>query len=91
MVGGIMGGRMSDITYRRNIEKAKENNQEIHPEMRLGGFFFYASMVLQLASFVAYGWCLEENVHFAYGLVCQFFRKLQRIQYLLKFDLNLYS
>ncbi|KAK4514636.1 ATPase [Mucor velutinosus] len=73
MVGGIMGGRMSDITYRRNVEKAKENDQEVHPEMRLGGFLFYASMVLQLVSFVAYGWCLEENVHFAYGLVCQFF------------------
>ncbi|KAF1802737.1 major facilitator superfamily domain-containing protein [Mucor lusitanicus] len=76
MVGGIMGGRMSDITYRRNIEKAKENDQEVHPEMRLGGFLFYASMALQLVSFVAYGWCLEENVHFAYGLVCQFFCKL---------------
>ncbi|CEP08708.1 hypothetical protein [Parasitella parasitica] len=54
-------------------EKAKEKGEDVHPEMRLGGFFFYASMVLQLVSFVAYGWCLEENVHFAYGLLCQFF------------------
>lgn len=73
MLGGILGGRMSDKTYNRNVSTANANNLEIYPEMRLGGPIMYASILLQLCGFIAYGWCLEKNVHFAYGLVCQFF------------------
>lgn len=75
MIGGIAGGRMSDKIYNRRVAKAREQELEIYPEMRLGGPLFYASIVLQLFAFIAYGWCIEENVHFAYGLVCQFFSK----------------
>lgn len=75
MIGGISGGRMSDKIYNKRIAKAKETGQEIYPEMRLGGPFFYASILLQLVSFIGYGWCVEKNVHFAYGLVFQFFCK----------------
>lgn len=75
MVGGIVGGRMSDKIYNRRVAKARETEQEIYPEMRLGGPLFYASIVLQLFGFIAYGWCIEKNVHFAWGLVCQFFSK----------------
>ncbi|KAI8078060.1 major facilitator superfamily domain-containing protein [Gilbertella persicaria] len=73
MLGGILGGRMSDKVYNKSLNKAKANNQEIYPEMRLGSFLFYSMILLQLVAFIAYGWCLEKNVHFAYGLVCQFF------------------
>ncbi len=76
MIGGIVGGRMSDKIYNQRVAKAKAEGQEIYPEMRLGGPLFYASIILQLFGFVAYGWCIEKNVHFAYGLVCQFFSKL---------------
>ena len=73
MIGGIVGGRLSDRTYIKRVAKAKAMDQEIYPEMRLGGPLFYASILLQLLGFVAYGWCIEKNVHFAYGLVTQFF------------------
>ncbi|KAI9484053.1 MAG: major facilitator superfamily domain-containing protein [Benjaminiella poitrasii] len=73
MTGGIMGGRMSDKTYTKNTKKTKETKQDIYPEMRLGGSILWGSIVLQLFGFVAYGWCIEKNVHFAYGLLCQFF------------------
>ncbi|KAG2230535.1 hypothetical protein INT48_001187 [Thamnidium elegans] len=73
MIGGIVGGRMSDKIYNKRVAKVKETNQPIYPEMRLGGVIFYCSIILQLVSFTAYGWCVEKNVHFAYGLVCQFF------------------
>lgn len=73
MIGGIAGGRMSDKIYNKRVAKARAAEQEIYPEMRLGGPLFYSSILLQLLSFIAYGWCVEKNVHFAYGLVCQFF------------------
>ncbi|KAM3583814.1 hypothetical protein VKS41_003785 [Umbelopsis sp. WA50703] len=68
MAGGIFGGRYSDNMYRRRVEKEGES----WPELRLGGWLMWASIGLQGAAFVAYGWCVRENVHFAWGLVCQF-------------------
>ncbi|KAI9269650.1 major facilitator superfamily domain-containing protein [Helicostylum pulchrum] len=82
MIGGIAGGRMSDRIYNKRVAKVKETNQPIYPEMRLGGVVFYGSILLQLVSFIAYGWCVEKNVHFAYGLVCQFFRKFSFFSFL---------
>lgn len=75
MIGGIVGGRMSDKIYNKRVAKARAAEQEIYPEMRLGGPLFYSSILLQLCGFIAYGWCVEKNVHFAYGLLCQFFSK----------------
>ncbi|KAI8990893.1 major facilitator superfamily domain-containing protein [Mycotypha africana] len=73
MAGGIIGGRTSDKIFNRNREKVMAKNEEVYPEMRLGGPYYYAAIVLQLFAFIAYGWCIEKNVHFAYGLVCQAF------------------
>lgn len=75
MLGGVVGGKISDKLYTKSMLTAKENNQETYPEMRLGLVFFFAAIILQLLAFVAYGWCVEKDVHFAYGLVCQFFSK----------------
>lgn len=76
MIGGMLAGRLSDKIYIRRVAKAKAEERDIYPEMRLGGPIFYVALILQLASFTAFGWCIEKNVHFAYGLVCQFFCKL---------------
>lgn len=76
MIGGILGGKISDKTYNRSASKAQANNLEIYPEMRLGGSVIYGAILLQFCGFTAYGWCLQKNVHFAYGLVCQFFSKI---------------
>ncbi|KAI8369662.1 major facilitator superfamily domain-containing protein [Blakeslea trispora] len=73
MLGGIFGGRLSDKIYNKSVEKAKAENQSAIAEMRLGGVLFYSMILLQLIAFVAYGWCIQKNVHFAFGLVCQFF------------------
>ncbi|KAG1459776.1 hypothetical protein G6F56_006090 [Rhizopus delemar] len=72
MTGGNIGGRISDRVYNKRIEKAKENGQEIYPEMRLSGPTLVFSTIVQFLSITAYGWCVDKNVHFAYGLVCQF-------------------
>jgi MFS family permease len=76
MAGGIFGGRYSDNMYRRRVEKEGES----WPELRLGGWLMWASIGLQGAAFVAYGWCVRENVHFAWGLVCQFIREYNIFQ-----------
>ncbi|KAJ2964976.1 hypothetical protein NQZ79_g83 [Umbelopsis isabellina] len=68
MTGGVFGGRYSDNMYRRRVEKEGES----WPELRLGGWLMWTSIALQGAAFVAYGWCVQKNVHFAWGLVCQF-------------------
>ncbi|KAI8371749.1 major facilitator superfamily domain-containing protein [Radiomyces spectabilis] len=71
MIGGIAGGRMSDRVYNKRVAQAEGG--VIHPEMRISGVLFALALILQLCAFVAYGWCVQENVHFAFGLICQFF------------------
>ncbi|KAI8331554.1 major facilitator superfamily domain-containing protein [Chlamydoabsidia padenii] len=79
MVGGIAGGRLSDVRYNKAVAKLDESTQQdgtklqSYPEMRLGGILYYGSIVLNLVALTAYGWCIQENVHWAYGVVCQFF------------------
>lgn len=75
MIGGMFGGRMSDRRYNSRATIAKENNQPVHPEMRLGGPLFYSGIIFQMFAFAAYGWCIQEELHFAYGLVFQFISK----------------
>lgn len=74
MSGGIFGGRYSDKLYRTRVAKA---NGESWPEQRLGGWVMWTSIVVEGVAFIAYGWCVKMNVHFAWGLVCQFFRKCE--------------
>jgi MFS family permease len=72
MLGGIFGGRYSDNLYRRRVAEA---GGESWPEMRLGGVLMWIAVLIQGIAFIAYGWCITKDVHFAWGLVCQFFRK----------------
>jgi hypothetical protein len=72
MLGGIYGGRYSDNLYRRRVAEA---GGESWPEMRLGSWLMWTSIVVEAAALIGYGWCVQKNVHFAWGLVCQFFRK----------------
>ncbi|KAI9303348.1 major facilitator superfamily domain-containing protein [Cunninghamella echinulata] len=63
------------------VENQTNNNTNQHqhqlkrpsPEARLGGIIFYGSILIQLLAITAFGWCIQERVHFAFGLVCQFF------------------
>ncbi|KAI8581539.1 hypothetical protein K450DRAFT_231796 [Umbelopsis ramanniana AG] len=70
MSGGLFGGRYSDKLYRSRVAKA---NGESWPEQRLGGWVMWTSIAVEGLAFIAYGWCIKMNVHFAWGLVCQFF------------------
>ncbi|KAI9244106.1 major facilitator superfamily domain-containing protein [Phascolomyces articulosus] len=72
MIGSLSGGRFSDMAYKKQVEKTK-NKDEIRAEMRLSSPIFYAAIVILLFSFIAFGWCIQKNVHFAAGLVCIFF------------------
>ncbi|KAI9497395.1 major facilitator superfamily domain-containing protein [Zychaea mexicana] len=72
IIGGLAGGKFSDTTYKKRVKKVK-STEEIRAEMRLGGPVFYGSLVLQLFAFIAFGWCIEKNVHYGVGLVCLFF------------------
>jgi hypothetical protein len=56
------------------------SNGEPVPEMRLGGIVFYAGIFLQCAAFIAYGWCVQANAFWGYGLVCLFFGKKDLVQ-----------
>ncbi|KAI8140913.1 major facilitator superfamily domain-containing protein [Fennellomyces sp. T-0311] len=72
LIGGLAGGRFSDSTYKRRLRKLNDND-EVYPEMRLGGPVFYVSLFIQFAAFTAFGWCVQKDVHYAVGLVCLFF------------------
>jgi predicted MFS family arabinose efflux permease len=76
ILGSLIGGRLSDSIYNKRVANAKNKNQDSYPEMRLGGLLFYMGIIIQSLAFIAYGWCIQEEVHFAYGLVCQFISKL---------------
>ena len=71
MLGGLVGGRFSDAAYKKQMKIKDED--EIRAEMRLMSPIFYVSIILLLFSFIAFGWCIQENVHYAAGLVCIFF------------------
>jgi hypothetical protein len=72
VMGSIIGGRISDKEY---IERVEKSGGEGYPEMRIGGPWFIASIILLTASNIAYGWCVEINVHYAIPLVLQVFSK----------------
>ncbi|KAG2216730.1 hypothetical protein INT45_007629 [Circinella minor] len=72
VLGGLIGGKCSDTAYKKQMKKVK-NKGEIQAEMRLVTPIFYASIILSLASFITFGWCIQANVHYAAGLVCVFF------------------
>ncbi|CAO3610823.1 unnamed protein product [Cunninghamella blakesleeana] len=54
-------------------DKEIKYQQQPYPEMRIGGFAFYGAIVLQLLAITCYGWLIQYKIHFAFGLVCQFF------------------
>ncbi|KAI8344127.1 major facilitator superfamily domain-containing protein [Chlamydoabsidia padenii] len=70
VIGALVGGQWSDRMYNKQVDKA---NGESTPEMRLGGIIFYAGIFLQCIAFIAYGWCVQVNAFWGYGLVCLFF------------------
>ncbi|CAO3595282.1 unnamed protein product [Absidia cylindrospora] len=66
--------KVSDPNNNRSNDNEQVRQQlQPYPEMRLGGILFYGAIVLNLFALTAYGWCVQENVHWAYGVVCQFF------------------
>ncbi|KAI9269725.1 major facilitator superfamily domain-containing protein [Helicostylum pulchrum] len=75
VIGGMIGGRVSDKRYNNRVTIAKQNDQQVYPEMRLGGPTFYFGIIFQLFAFTGYGWCIQKELHFAYGLVFQFISK----------------
>ncbi|KAI9264936.1 major facilitator superfamily domain-containing protein [Phascolomyces articulosus] len=72
IISGVFGGRISDALYISRVAKLPPGTKP-YPELRIGGWIFYASIFILLLAFTAFGWCVEKNVHFAYGLVCAFF------------------
>lgn len=43
--------------------------------MRLGVIMLGISFIVWVACLSAFGWCVQENVHFAFGIVCEFVGK----------------
>lgn len=70
IIGSLVGGRYSDRLFMHRAAKMKEINQSPYPELRIGGFLIYACMVVLLLAYIAFGWCVEMNVHYSFGLVC---------------------
>ncbi|CAO3679552.1 unnamed protein product [Rhizopus stolonifer] len=68
MIGGVLGGKISDKIYTRSKARVIEG----YPEQRLSILMLGSMNFLQAASLIAYGWCIDKNVHMAYSLVCQF-------------------
>ena len=89
ILGGLVGGRFSDATYKKHAKQVK-NKDEIHAEMRLGGSVFYGSLILQFLAFIAFGWCIQENVHYGIGLVCLFFGMYRRSDNKTQSSMNLF-
>ena len=71
-IRSLATGRISDVEDRKQVAKIK-NKEEIQAEMRLMGPTYYVSIIISLFSFIAFGWCIQTNVHYAAGLVCMFF------------------
>lgn len=74
ILGGLVGGRFSDRVYNKKAGKLPPE-QPPFPELRIGGIILWGSLVIQFLALTAYGWCIQKNVHFAYGLIALFFGK----------------
>ncbi|KAL1933038.1 hypothetical protein VTP01DRAFT_8716 [Rhizomucor pusillus] len=72
ILGGLVGGRFSDRVYNKKVGKLPPE-QPPFPELRIGGIILWGSLVIQFLALTAYGWCIQKNVHFAYGLIALFF------------------
>ena len=77
--GTWLGGWISDRMYMRRVTKAKENDQEIFPEMRLSQLGVLVAAFSMAGSFVTYGWCVEKHVHFSVGVISQVFGKCRSV------------
>ncbi|KAI7850930.1 major facilitator superfamily domain-containing protein [Circinella umbellata] len=72
-IGSFIGGMMSDRIYMRKIERAKEANNPIFPEMRLSKSSLFIAAFIMATSFCGYGWSVEKNIHFSAGIIFQAF------------------
>lgn len=74
VIGGILGGRASDMLYIRRVQRMKDP-YEAYPEMRLGGVIMYVAILVQLLGFTAFGWAVQYNIQYAVGMIALFFGK----------------
>jgi predicted MFS family arabinose efflux permease len=72
IVGSNIGGRFADRTYNKRVAASNGN---IYPEMRISLVAIGLAVFVQMCGFIAYGWCIQFNVHMAGGLVSIFFGK----------------
>lgn len=75
IAGNFVGGRLSDRTYKHKIAKAQAQGKETNFEMRLGNGILSTCYIVWLVCLSAFGWCIQKNVHFAYGIVFEFLGK----------------
>jgi predicted MFS family arabinose efflux permease len=73
LVGSTVGGRLADVIYNKRAAAVKE--EDVYPEMRLSLEVIGLGTFLQIAGMIAYGWCIQYNVHMAAGLVSMFIGK----------------
>lgn len=74
MVGGNLGGRLSDYVYNRNVAKAGPDTRT-NPEMRLSIPVLGCFAAILLGALTGYGWCVQENIHYSVPIVFLFFGK----------------
>ncbi|CAO3639519.1 unnamed protein product [Cunninghamella blakesleeana] len=73
MIGNQIGGRFSDYIFKKNSEAAKQNGQEVYPEMRISSGIILIAAIFASLGFIAYGWVIQYQFHYAYALICIFF------------------
>ncbi|KAI9489156.1 major facilitator superfamily domain-containing protein [Zychaea mexicana] len=75
-VGAYTAGSLSDRMYRQRVQKAKDKNERVYPEMRLSRASLAPAAVLMVGGYAAYGWCIQANAHFIFGMLMQMFAQL---------------
>ncbi|KAI8140224.1 major facilitator superfamily domain-containing protein [Fennellomyces sp. T-0311] len=75
-VGAFTAGSLSDRVYRRRVQEATERREGVYPEMRLSQIALGPAAFVMAGGYIAYGWCIEKNVHFAFGMVAVMFGQL---------------
>lgn len=78
-VGGILGsiamGIVSDFLYKRNQALCQRTNRQYYPEMRLNYVFTATAAFIGAAGYIAFGWLVQKNTFFAFGMMACFFGK----------------
>lgn len=76
LIGCVGTGLLSDRRFKKNETYCKKTGITYYPEMRLGYDIMLVATACAVAGYTAYGWLVQANVSYVFGMIVVFFGTL---------------